>query len=154
MQLSATTSGINDVKEVVKVAKNEQQMFKRKTVLFVDEIHRFNKLQQVIIIFVHDSTDKIFFSFGFFLLHVHGSYNLEKVLNSVKVLEKYLISFYILGIEKSLKFTTLSNNIFVHEQYFTVYFCFFILNAVFVVQMQLQVTPSNFPKHCWERSVI
>ena len=47
MQLSATTSGINDVKEVVKVAKNEQQMFKRKTILFVDEIHRFNKLQQV-----------------------------------------------------------------------------------------------------------
>ena len=45
--LSATTSGINDVKEVVKVAKNEQQMFKRKTILFVDEIHRFNKLQQV-----------------------------------------------------------------------------------------------------------
>lgn len=47
MPLSATTSGINDVKEVVKVAKNEQQMFKRKTILFVDEIHRFNKLQQV-----------------------------------------------------------------------------------------------------------
>lgn len=47
VQLSATTSGINDVKEVVKVAKNEQQMFKRKTILFVDEIHRFNKLQQV-----------------------------------------------------------------------------------------------------------
>lgn len=45
--MSATTSGINDVKEVVKVAKNEQQMFKRKTILFVDEIHRFNKLQQV-----------------------------------------------------------------------------------------------------------
>ena len=47
MQLSATTSGINDVKEVVKVAKNEQMMFKRKTILFVDEIHRFNKTQQV-----------------------------------------------------------------------------------------------------------
>lgn len=47
VQLSATTSGINDIKEVVKVAKNEQQMFKRKTILFVDEIHRFNKLQQV-----------------------------------------------------------------------------------------------------------
>ncbi|EDO40507.1 predicted protein [Nematostella vectensis] len=44
--LSATTSGINDIKEVVKVAKNEQQMFRRKTILFVDEIHRFNKTQQ------------------------------------------------------------------------------------------------------------
>ena len=117
MQLSATTSGINDVKEVVKVAKNEQQMFKRKTILFVDEIHRFNKLQQVIIIFVHDSTSRIFVSFGFFSLHIHGSYNFEQVLNSVKVLEKYLIS--LLGLEKSMKFTALSKKIFVHEQYFT-----------------------------------
>lgn len=46
VKLSATTSGINDVKEVVKVAKNDQQLFKCKTILFVDEIHRFNKLQQ------------------------------------------------------------------------------------------------------------
>jgi len=112
VQLSATTSGINDVKEVVKVAKNEQQMFKRKTILFVDEIHLFNKLQQVIIIFVN------FFShLDFFLLHIHGSYNLEKVLNLVKVLEKYLIS--LIGVEKSFKLTTLSKNIFGHEQHFT-----------------------------------
>ncbi len=47
MKLSATTSGINDVKEAVKVAKNELAMFKRETVMFIDEIHRFNKLQQV-----------------------------------------------------------------------------------------------------------
>ena len=47
----------------------------------------------------------------------HGSYNLEKVLNfssrlekslnSVKVLEKYLVSLYYLGLEKSLKFCNL-----------------------------------------------
>lgn len=47
VKLSATTSGINDVKEAVKIAKNEAIMFKRETVLFIDEIHRFNKLQQV-----------------------------------------------------------------------------------------------------------
>ena len=46
MKLSACTSGVADVKEVVKVAKNEFAMFKRKTILFVDEIHRFNKTQQ------------------------------------------------------------------------------------------------------------
>jgi putative ATPase len=46
-QLSATTAGVADVKEVVKVAKNEIRMLKRQTVLFIDEIHRFNKLQQV-----------------------------------------------------------------------------------------------------------
>ena len=49
VKLSATTSGINDVKEAVKVAKNEAALFKRETVLFIDEIHRFNKLQQVCI---------------------------------------------------------------------------------------------------------
>ena len=50
VSLSATTSGISDIKETVKVARNEQQMFKRKTILFVDEIHRFNKLPQVNIV--------------------------------------------------------------------------------------------------------
>ncbi|KAL5020961.1 hypothetical protein ScPMuIL_000116 [Solemya velum] len=46
VQLSATAAGVNDVKEVVKVAKNDQRMLKRKTILFLDEIHRFNKTQQ------------------------------------------------------------------------------------------------------------
>jgi putative ATPase len=46
VKLSACTSGVADVKEVVKVAKNEWKMFKKRTVLFVDEIHRFNKTQQ------------------------------------------------------------------------------------------------------------
>lgn len=47
MKLSATMSGINDVKEVVKVASNDLRNFRRRTILFMDEIHRFNKLQQV-----------------------------------------------------------------------------------------------------------
>uniref|UniRef100_A0A182N2G0 UBZ4-type domain-containing protein n=1 Tax=Anopheles dirus TaxID=7168 RepID=A0A182N2G0_9DIPT len=45
VKLSATMAGVAEVKEVVKVAKNEAK-FKRRTVLFMDEIHRFNKLQQ------------------------------------------------------------------------------------------------------------
>lgn len=40
-------SGVADVKEVVKVAKNEQKLTQRQTVLFMDEVHRFNKMQQV-----------------------------------------------------------------------------------------------------------
>lgn len=47
VKLSATTAGIQDVKDIVKVAKNELNLSRRLTVLFVDEIHRFNKLQQV-----------------------------------------------------------------------------------------------------------
>lgn len=49
VKLSATMSGVNDVKEAVKIAKNEVNSFKRRTILFMDEIHRFNKLQQVCI---------------------------------------------------------------------------------------------------------
>ena len=47
VQLSAAAAGVNDVKEVVKIAKNDMKMFRKKTVLFLDEIHRFNKTQQV-----------------------------------------------------------------------------------------------------------
>nr|XP_039253670.1 ATPase WRNIP1-like [Styela clava] len=46
VKMSATNSGKADVTAMVKTAKNDQQMFKRKTVLFIDEIHRFNKMQQ------------------------------------------------------------------------------------------------------------
>lgn len=42
---AAFGSGVNDIKEIIKVAKNEAK-FKRKTILFMDEIHRFNKAQQ------------------------------------------------------------------------------------------------------------
>ncbi len=43
---SAVTSGIKEIKEVIGVADRRRQMTGRRTVLFVDEIHRFNKAQQ------------------------------------------------------------------------------------------------------------
>ena len=46
VKLSACTSGINEVKEAVKQAKTFQDTLRRRTILFMDEIHRFNKLQQ------------------------------------------------------------------------------------------------------------
>ncbi|XP_071959605.1 ATPase WRNIP1-like [Antedon mediterranea] len=46
VKLSATSSNLSEVKTTITAAKNEQKMFKRKTILFIDEIHRFNKLQQ------------------------------------------------------------------------------------------------------------
>ncbi|MFI3174496.1 MAG: replication-associated recombination protein A [Bacillota bacterium] len=45
-QLNATTSGTKDIKEVVDGAKNRQNLYDMKTILFIDEIHRFNKSQQ------------------------------------------------------------------------------------------------------------
>lgn len=46
VQLNAVTSGVKDLKEVVKEAKNQIGMYNKRTILFLDEIHRFNKAQQ------------------------------------------------------------------------------------------------------------
>ncbi|XP_035526211.1 ATPase WRNIP1 [Morone saxatilis] len=46
VSLSATSASTNEVREVIKQAQNELRLCKRKTILFIDEIHRFNKSQQ------------------------------------------------------------------------------------------------------------
>ncbi|ODV97861.1 hypothetical protein PACTADRAFT_47708 [Pachysolen tannophilus NRRL Y-2460] len=46
VELSATSSGISECRKVFEEAKNEYRLTKRQTVLFCDEIHRFNKAQQ------------------------------------------------------------------------------------------------------------
>jgi putative ATPase len=43
---SAVLSGVKEIREVIKEAEGQQQYHQRKTILFVDEIHRFNKAQQ------------------------------------------------------------------------------------------------------------
>lgn len=56
-ELNATTSGKKDIEEVVKTAKDNLGMYGKKTILFVDEIHRFNKAQQDYLLpFVEDGT--------------------------------------------------------------------------------------------------
>jgi len=44
--MSAVLSGVKDIREAVKLAKQNHQLDGRSTVLFVDEVHRFNKSQQ------------------------------------------------------------------------------------------------------------
>ena len=44
--LSAVTSGVSDIRGVLKFAEDELKLYGRRTVLFIDEIHRFNKSQQ------------------------------------------------------------------------------------------------------------
>lgn len=44
--INAVTAGIGDIRKVVEEAKNALAMYSQRTVLFVDEIHRFNKAQQ------------------------------------------------------------------------------------------------------------
>ena len=56
-QINATVAGKKDMEDVVEAAKNNLGMYGRKTILFVDEIHRFNKGQQDYLLpFVEDGT--------------------------------------------------------------------------------------------------
>ena len=56
-QINATIAGKKDMEEVVQQAKNNKGMYGKKTILFVDEIHRFNKGQQDYLLpFVEDGT--------------------------------------------------------------------------------------------------
>ncbi len=56
-QINATVAGKKDMEEVVREAKAALGMYGRKTILFVDEIHRFNKGQQDYLLpFVEDGT--------------------------------------------------------------------------------------------------
>lgn len=57
MQINATTSGKKDMEDVVAKAKDLQGMYGKRTILFIDEIHRFNKAQQDYLLpFVEDGT--------------------------------------------------------------------------------------------------
>lgn len=45
-QINAVTGGVGDIKELVKNASNTLGMYSKRTIVFIDEIHRFNKSQQ------------------------------------------------------------------------------------------------------------
>lgn len=70
-ELNAVTSGIAEVREVIADAENASRLNGKKTLLFIDEIHRFNKAQQSallphiergVISFIGASTQNPFFS--------------------------------------------------------------------------------------------
>ena len=46
VSFSAVLAGVKDIREVIKEAQNQLKYHQKKTILFVDEIHRFNKAQQ------------------------------------------------------------------------------------------------------------
>jgi putative ATPase len=55
--VSAVTSGVADLRRIVAEARERQAMYRQRSILFVDEIHRFNKAQQdVILPHVEDGT--------------------------------------------------------------------------------------------------
>lgn len=56
-QINATVAGKKDMEDVINKAKDNQGMYGKKTILFIDEIHRFNKSQQDYLLpFVEDGT--------------------------------------------------------------------------------------------------
>ena len=55
--ISAVSSGVADLRRSVTEARERQGLYQQQTILFVDEIHRFNKAQQdVILPYVEDGT--------------------------------------------------------------------------------------------------
>jgi putative ATPase len=46
IHFSAVLSGVKEIRDVIRIAKDQLTLYRRKTILFVDEIHRFNKAQQ------------------------------------------------------------------------------------------------------------
>lgn len=56
-KLSAVTCGIKDIREAIAQAQQRQQQYQQRTLLFVDEVHRFNKSQQdAFLPFIEDGT--------------------------------------------------------------------------------------------------
>ncbi|MDD4876400.1 MAG: replication-associated recombination protein A [Dehalococcoidales bacterium] len=55
--ISAVSAGVADLRRLVEEAKEHRKLYQQKTILFIDEIHRFNKAQQdAILPFVEDGT--------------------------------------------------------------------------------------------------
>lgn len=113
VKLSACTAGINDVKEVVKQAKTYQATFKKSTILFMDEIHRFNKLQQDAflphvengtIILIGATTENPSFSLNSALLSRCRVIVLEKLQASdiMKILNRALATFKAIEIKPEM----------------------------------------------------
>ena len=46
VHFSAVLSGVKDIRSVIDTAREQQKLYQKRTILFVDEIHRFNKSQQ------------------------------------------------------------------------------------------------------------
>lgn len=101
--ISAVLSGVKDIREAIEIAKQQRSVSGRKTLLFVDEVHRFNKSQQDAflphvedgtIIFVGATTENPSFELNNALLSRARIYKLESLTDSqlVEVLQQAIAS--------------------------------------------------------------
>ena len=106
--LNAVTSGVSDIRDVIKEAKDKKDLYNTKTILFIDEIHRFNKAQQDallpavekgIIIMIGATTENPYFEVNSPLLSRSRIFQLEPLNkeNIIKIINDALNS------EKGLK---------------------------------------------------
>jgi putative ATPase len=95
IKLNAVTSGVKDIREVIKKAKSNKNLYNKKTILFIDEIHRFNKSQQDAllpsvengtVIMIGATTENPYFEVNSPLLSRSRIFRLEK-LNSKQILK-------------------------------------------------------------------
>ncbi len=71
VRLNAVTSGVSDIRKIIEEAEENIRLYGKKTILFIDEVHRFNKIQQDAllpsvedgtIIFIGATTENPFFA--------------------------------------------------------------------------------------------
>lgn len=100
-RLSAVSSGVKDIRQAIEAAKLNAESFKTRTILFVDEVHRFNKSQQDAFLpyiedgtvtFVGATTENPAFELNSALLSRSRVYILKKLTlpESLKIVERAL----------------------------------------------------------------
>lgn len=107
-QINATTSGKKDMEAIIKDAEHNLGLYQKKTILFIDEIHRFNKSQQDYLLpFVEDgriiligaTTENPYFEVNQALLSRSDIYRLE-LLQEEELVE--LLKVAVLDTERGL----------------------------------------------------
>lgn len=111
-RVSAVTSGIKDIRQAIENAKERASFQQKRTVLFVDEVHRFNKSQQDAflphiedgtIIFIGATTENPAFELNRALLSRARVYTLKRLSQEslLKVLQRTL-SYYANDVDKEI----------------------------------------------------
>ena len=100
-KINAVTSGVKEIRKVLKQAKENRDLYDRKTILFIDEIHRFNKAQQDallpaveegIVILIGATTENPYFEVNSPLISRSGIFKLEPLAREdiINILKKAL----------------------------------------------------------------
>jgi len=87
-KINAVVSGIQDIKKIIQKAEDNKKYYNKKTILFIDEIHRFNKSQQDallpsvetgLLILIGATTENPYFSINSALLSRANIFQIKKL---------------------------------------------------------------------------